>query len=644
MSAIWGCVDFSKKPIENDIGTNMEKAFHRFKFDGFSTINEANVTVGCAMQNVKVWSKNDKLPFYDKENGNIFTADCVIDNRTELIEQLCAGRKDIPDGELMYLAYLKWGADMPKKIYGAYSYAIYNIDSNKLILGVDHTTSRLLYYRRVGSKVYFSSRMEGIYNVTDKKINEVYIGLFLAMKPYTILTNPVDTPFVDIKRMVCSHYNIFTENDMQTVKYHDFAAVKPLKLKSDEEYRKAFREIFEKCVGEIIDGVDGKVGIMMTGGFDSSSIGAIAAQKLAKENKSLYSYTQIPLDSFKSEIDPSVRMCNEKDAVLEICKMYPNIEPQFLQTPETNGYSNIEEIQDIYETPYKAMTNVDWVHSLHKKAGADGCKMVLIGQAGNMSISFGRIIDYNLYEKLRTFRYIKAYKIASNYCKVNGFSRKKYFSHHLKEYYGYYFKKNKRSNYLDEVFLSLDKAKKLSITADDERLKVNGSHDNLLHLEFQKMRRSMQDESGFAHVSEYDVAFSSRYGTVVRDPAKDVRILDFCSSLPVDCFVNEVPETRRLVRKYCDDIIPKSFLPENTPRGLQSSDWHERIGRIWDEYYPKVYDMLTNSKVADYLNHEIIDSYLNNYRKMPDDTSNGVAFTRLAILYGVGMFLDKHLD
>ncbi len=300
MPAIFGCIDLSGAAIPSGIRDEMQKPFNNFKIDKITAEHYGSAVIGCVEQYIRSWSKDEQLPYIDKENSNIFTADCLIDNRQELIAQLCPGNNDIPDGALLYLAYREWGPDMARRVYGCYSYALYNTRDNTLTLGVDHTASRTLYYRRSGNLVYFSTRMDSILNACgDIELNEEWLMLFLGLKYLSIHTNPIDTPYKGISRVEAAHYNLFTAGDMRPCRYWSHDDIKPLVLKSDDEYKERFLEIFKKSVQEQIQGTDGEVGVLLSGGFDSTTIAAIAAQKLETEGKKLYGYSHIPIEGHK---------------------------------------------------------------------------------------------------------------------------------------------------------------------------------------------------------------------------------------------------------------------------------------------------------------------------------------------------------
>jgi len=67
-----------------------------------------------------------------------------------------------------------------------------------------------------------------------------------------------------------------------------------------------------------------------------------------------------------------------------------------------------------------------------------------------------------------------------------------------------------------------------------------------------------------------------------RDPTADVRLLEFCLSVPTEQFLQRGVQ-RALARRALSDRLPKLILDE-TRRGLQAADWHETLtadrGRI----------------------------------------------------------------
>ena len=83
--------------------------------------------------------------------------------------------------------------------------------------------------------------------------------------------------------------------------WNPLKVLKPLKLKSHEEYKERFLEIFKEAVNCRLRAC-GDVGIMVSGGLDSGSIAAIATKTLKNQGKVLKGYSFVPLNSYKDKV------------------------------------------------------------------------------------------------------------------------------------------------------------------------------------------------------------------------------------------------------------------------------------------------------------------------------------------------------
>ena len=88
-------------------------------------------------------------------------------------------------------------------------------------------------------------------------------------------------------------------------------APKELKLKTDEEYKEKFIEVFGDAVRCLLRA--DKTAMFLSGGLDSSSIACIAAPELKKRGKKLYAFTSVPEQDYVSNVN-SYYVTNESTA------------------------------------------------------------------------------------------------------------------------------------------------------------------------------------------------------------------------------------------------------------------------------------------------------------------------------------------
>ena len=91
MSAIWGKIvfgDIDKADAKQDCNLMKEVYQNKCKLDKIQQISNNNVYMGCGLQYITDIAKYEQLPIYDKDAGCYFMADCILDNRHQLIKEL----------------------------------------------------------------------------------------------------------------------------------------------------------------------------------------------------------------------------------------------------------------------------------------------------------------------------------------------------------------------------------------------------------------------------------------------------------------------------------------------------------------------------------------------------------------------------
>ena len=88
-----------------------------------------------------------------------------------------------------------------------------------------------------------------------------------------------------------------------------------------------------------------------------------------------------------------------------------------------------------------------------------------------------------------------------------------------------------------------------------------------------------------------------------------VEMVEFCLSLPTECFVHHGIE-RRLVRDYLKDQMPITITEMKKPRGIQAVDIHYRVNREIDKYKDKIFRNLDEPLLKEYLDNEKLNTLI----------------------------------
>ena len=185
------------------------------------------------------------------------------------------------DSEVLVNAYIEWGIESIHKFNGMFAFALWDRQQNKLFLVRDRYGIKPLYYIRTSSnQLIFGSETKAILAYLDEKPALDYDGLLEYFTFQNFFTDK--TLLADIKLLPAGNYleiNLGTDNPIIQKEYWDFEFRETTTVKSEQEYVEELRFLFEQAVKrQLVSDVE--VGAYLSGGIDSGSITAVAAQSL----------------------------------------------------------------------------------------------------------------------------------------------------------------------------------------------------------------------------------------------------------------------------------------------------------------------------------------------------------------------------
>ncbi len=644
MSAIWGAVDLDNAEINSDIAASMQKALKKYRIDRYAFEHEKNAVMGCGIQYTRKSSVKERLPFSD--DGLLFTADGMLDNRLEVAEKL--GISPLPpDGELFYLAFKKWGVEVNEHLRGAYSFAAYDKANNKLLLSVDHVSNRVLYYCKEGSTVYFGTSLDSIVNALPNEhgVSEVWITEFLSTKFISNLQETCTTPYAGIRLLPPASLLVFSADVVESRTFwqpHFTASDK----RPDAEVFAELRNIFDKSVAEVTDDVE-KTAILLSSGMDSTTVGAAAAFHLKKHKKKLYSYTSVPTPQYKGK-NNHLFAVDESGLVKQLCEMHKNIEPTFFSGEGNNSLTFIDDSLHHLENPFKSAINLTWLYPLNKQIGEEGCTVLLNGSAGNITISFGTVLHYAttlMYARKRPLKAICALlRQAKRYNYSRKLSVKSWLESTFPRYAGKSIKRIKNAeNY--NVIASKELFQKHDISNKLIQKELYAGARNTF--EYNRQRRTMMSADSLLSKGVYETKMSLMSGAFSRDITRDKRICELCFSQPLERFAKfekgtKEFATRRMIAGAFSDILPKKLAENVMTFGVQSADWTFRLRENYSDVVKTFEETFFDERIAHYLNKEHISELI--ALSKTDDAEGNAALMELVCNFSAAKFLINHCE
>ena len=294
MSGIVGLVHLDGAPIDRQLLGRMT-SFLAFRGpDAVHTWIGGSVGLGHTLLRTTEESANEHQPLTLDQQAWI-VADARIDARNELITKLAAkGRTvspSVPDGELILHAYHLWGEECVDHLLGDFSFAIWDASRRRLFCARDHFGVKPFFYAHHGSAFHFSNTLRclRLHPAVSDQLDDAALADFLLFG----FNREFDaTAFSAIRRLPPAHTLTVAPEGLRLRRYWALPAEDLLRYRNPVEYVDQFRGLFGAAVKDRLR--TSSVGVLMSGGLDSSSVAATAVKFLREKGGfDLRSYTTV---------------------------------------------------------------------------------------------------------------------------------------------------------------------------------------------------------------------------------------------------------------------------------------------------------------------------------------------------------------
>ncbi|MGH3930912.1 MAG: N-acetylglutaminylglutamine amidotransferase [Pseudonocardiaceae bacterium] len=282
MCGIAGEIRFDEQPADIDAVTTMTAALHRRGPDGWGIHAGGRAALGHRRLKIIDLSDRAAQPMVDPELGlSVVFNGCIYNYRELRAELGAAGYRFFSDSdsEVLLKAYHRWGTSCVDHFLGMFAFAVLERDSGRLVLGRDRLGIKPLYLSRTPRRLRFASTLPALLTAgeVDTAIDPVGLHHYLSFHsvvpaPRTILAGVAKLPPATVR------------------------TVHPDGRHEDREY---WRPGFSRggagadldtsdWPGAVLDGLrlavqrrmvaDVPVGILLSGGIDSSLVVALLAE------------------------------------------------------------------------------------------------------------------------------------------------------------------------------------------------------------------------------------------------------------------------------------------------------------------------------------------------------------------------------
>ncbi len=208
----------------------------------------------------------------------VLVCDARLDERDELRNRLALPTETSTDAQLILGAYRKWGLDCPQRLLGDFAFVLWDRDRKRYLCGRDCFGTKPLHYSWTNGTLCVASEAQQIlqHPSVSRRLDEGALAHYLVDDE----SDESATFFRDVRRLPPGHILILEDGRLDLKASNALVLPKPLRYRRDEEYSEHFLEVLGHAVESRLETSGSRVGIFMSGGLDSSSVAALAQERL----------------------------------------------------------------------------------------------------------------------------------------------------------------------------------------------------------------------------------------------------------------------------------------------------------------------------------------------------------------------------
>ena len=235
-------------------------------------------------------SEDSMQPFQFGENWIVFNGE--IYNYLELKEEL--SKKGVTfttngDTEVLIAGLATEGISFLNKLNGIYGFVFYDAQKQTYLAARDRMGIKPLFYYHGDDKLVFSSEIKSILDYVPPRVNlqtlysHIYLDWFIGYRQK-------ETFFDGIHSLSSGEYHLYDQNGklLESKKYYEpnFQTTNTNFNQIEKDFPKLVDDVFELETSS-----DANVGVIMSGGIDTSTILTLATPHLAKRQKKIPVFT-----------------------------------------------------------------------------------------------------------------------------------------------------------------------------------------------------------------------------------------------------------------------------------------------------------------------------------------------------------------
>ncbi|MDH3326529.1 MAG: N-acetylglutaminylglutamine amidotransferase [Gammaproteobacteria bacterium] len=286
MCGICGEFRFDNKPVDVSLITSMMQRLEKRGPDSAGEFCHGNIGLGHRRLAIIDLSDKSAQPMFDPTLNLHLVFNGTIYNYKILREQLSKdGYSFFSDGdsEVILKAYHKWGEDCVEHLQGMFAFAVWDNEKRELFVARDRVGIKPLYFVKTDKEFRFASNIQALLVAKDIDTSVDSVALHNLFSLHAVVPAP-RTIFKGVRKMPPAHcYTISENGEIKQKRYWSLDATRPEKPLSEPEWIDAIHDALRQAVKKRTEISDVPVGVLLSGGLDSSLLVALLDEAGVKD-------------------------------------------------------------------------------------------------------------------------------------------------------------------------------------------------------------------------------------------------------------------------------------------------------------------------------------------------------------------------
>ncbi len=244
--------------------------------DDVGQFSDAAIMLGHRRLSIIDLSQKSHQPMLDDGLALVFNG--AIYNYRELRRDLSQrGHHFVSDGdtEVILKAYREWGSDCPRHLQGMFAFALWDARRQQLFLARDRFGIKPFYYTADRRRFRFASNTRALLAGGDVDTAVDPVGLHFQYSLHAVIPAPT-TILRGVRKLEPAHsLTISADGSEQLQRYWELDARRPAVARTEDEWVEATHAALLEAVRKRNDVADVPVGVLLSGGLDSSLLVAL---------------------------------------------------------------------------------------------------------------------------------------------------------------------------------------------------------------------------------------------------------------------------------------------------------------------------------------------------------------------------------